>query len=73
MNELYDKLAEILEEDEINRNQVLQEFEEWDSLTVLSIIVMLDSNYNITMAAEDLRALETIGALEDSIRSHVEK
>ena len=61
--------TEILEEDVINRNQVLQEFEEWDSLTVLSIIAMLDSNYNITMSAEDLRALETIGALEDATSS----
>ena len=41
MDELYTKLAEILEVERVAPEDVLSRFEYWDSLTVLSILCLL--------------------------------
>ena len=38
MEELKDKLSEILEEETVNDTDVLEDFEYWDSLAILGII-----------------------------------
>lgn len=63
MEEFEDKLAEILEVEELSPNDVLQECENWDSLTVLSIVAMLDSSYGVSLPAADLRRIKTVGEL----------
>lgn len=50
--EILEKLAEILEEDSISLTQELESFDEWDSLTTLSLIAMADSDYNISLTNE---------------------
>jgi acyl carrier protein len=50
--EILEKLAEILEEDSISLTQELKSFDEWDSLTTLSLIAMADSDYNISLTNE---------------------
>ena len=50
--EILEKLAEILEEDSISLTQELESFDEWDSLTTLSLIAMVDSDYNISLTNE---------------------
>ena len=42
MENMYEELAELLEVDEVKDNEILSEFECWDSLTVLSIIESQD-------------------------------
>ena len=59
MEEFYVKLAEILEATEVRANDILADFPEWDSLTVLSVIAMLDAKYGVNLVAADLRALRT--------------
>ena len=54
------KLAEILEVDKIEMNNVLYEFEEWDSLTSLSIIATIDSDFNVNISAEELLSAITV-------------
>ena len=44
--ELLDKLAELLEVEQVSLNDELQSFDEWDSLTALSMIALADSEYN---------------------------
>ena len=61
MDELYGKLAEILEVDVVKPADVLREFESWDSLAALSIIAMLDSSYGVRAGAADLKNLATAG------------
>ena len=63
METIYEKLAEILEVDEVNESEILEEFESWDSLTSLSIIALADSDYGISLSAEKLKSLQTIGDL----------
>ena len=54
MDDIYSKLAEILEVERVNTADVLSEFEYWDSLTVLSILAMLDSEYGINLTAAEI-------------------
>ena len=54
------KLAEILEVDKIEMDNVLSEFEEWDSLTSLSIIATIDTDFNVNISAEELLSAITV-------------
>ena len=60
MNELLEKLAEILEVDELDVNKKFKDYDEWDSLTALTIIAMLDADYRMTMKGADLLAFGSI-------------
>ena len=73
MTNFNDKLAEILEVDAVNDADVLKEFDTWDSLTSLSIIVAIESEYNLNLSAEDLNSVGTIGQLKDLIKDRTGK
>lgn len=61
--ELLDKIAELLEVDEITIQEELTSFEEWDSLTALSIIALVDSDYNKTLSNNQLKQFTSVGDL----------
>ena len=63
MKEFLEKLADILEENSVNENDILQNFEEWDSLSALSLIAMIDSDYGVTIFSEDLANYKTASDL----------
>jgi acyl carrier protein len=65
--ELLKKICEILEVDQIALDDLLEKFEEWDSLTALSIIAMADSDYNKTLNNEDLKTFKTVNDLVNFI------
>lgn len=69
MNDIYEKLAEILEVDRVNPGDVLAEFEYWDSLTVLSIIAMLDASYGVNFTANELRGMRCAQDLAAAVTS----
>tara|TARA_B100001094_G_C18179994_1_gene800323 strand:- start:2166 stop:2396 length:231 start_codon:yes stop_codon:yes gene_type:complete len=58
--EILEKLAEILEEDSISLTQELESFDEWDSLTTLSLIAMADSDYNISLTIQIVEQFVTV-------------
>ena len=60
MEELIEKLAEILEVEELDVTKKFTDYEEWDSLAALSILAMLDSDYHKMMKAADLRSFQSI-------------
>ena len=60
MEELIEKLAEILEVEELDVTKKFTDYEEWDSLAALSILAMLDSDYHKTMKAADLRSFQSV-------------
>lgn len=61
MEELLEKLAEILEVDTIDVNKKFTDYDEWDSLCSLSVIALLDSDYGITMTHKEILAFNSIG------------
>lgn len=67
MNKFYASLADIFEVDEVKSDSVLRDFENWDSLTVLSITAMIDSDYGVTLNNADLRKMETVKELADFV------
>lgn len=54
MTDFYAELAEILEVENVIDEDVLAEFDCWDSLTILSIIAFLNQNYKIQKSAIDI-------------------
>ena len=69
METLYEELREILEVDQVNSDQVLSDFENWDSLAALSLVASVSANYGVTLSRGDLRQVTTVGDLENLVRS----
>lgn len=69
MEELIEKLAEILEVEELDITKKFTDYEEWDSLSALSILAMLDSDYHTSMKAAEVAAFESIKAFCNEILS----
>jgi acyl carrier protein len=67
MEELYSELAEILSEEKVEADDLLAEFDEWDSLAILSVIIMLDENYGIKIDRRDLSNLKTGRDIENLV------
>jgi acyl carrier protein len=42
-------------------NSKFRDLDEWDSLTALSLIAMLDDEYKITVTGDQIKNLETLG------------
>jgi acyl carrier protein len=64
MENFNEKLAELLEVEKVEDADLLQEFDAWDSLTALSIIAMVDSDYNKSISGDQLKNFNTVGDLK---------
>jgi len=73
VDDIYTHLAEILEVDRIGADDVLSDFEYWDSLTVLSILAMLDSRYGVNLGASDIKGMKKAGELVAAVLSRRQK
>lgn len=69
MENFLEKVAELMEEDQVNLTDELESFDAWDSLTVLSLIAMSDEDYGVTLSAADVQNAKTIGGLHELILS----
>ena len=63
------ELAEILEEEIVNENDVLADFEAWDSLSILGIIAYVSENLSITLNNKEIRDCGTVTDLIKLIES----
>ena len=63
MNEFLKKMAAILEVAELKEADDLKSFPQWDSLTVLSVIAMLDASYGVNLRAAELEPVQTAADL----------
>ena len=69
MNNFENDLAELLEVEKINDDDVLKNYECWDSLTVLSIIAWADDKYNATLSAREINDSKTVLDLKTLIET----
>jgi acyl carrier protein len=67
LDQFYALLAEILDVDTVHPGDVLRDFDEWDSLSALSVIALCDSKYNVTLQSEDLAAARTAEELRNIV------
>lgn len=47
-----------------------RELDEWSSLTALSILAMIDEEYDVQVKADEMRKTNTIQELFDLVKSH---
>lgn len=72
LSEFIATFAEQFEEtsiDDFNSKTEFKELEEWSSLTVLTVIAMVDEEFGVTIKAEDIRSVDTIEELYNLIIS----
>ena len=69
MNEFLKKIASILEVDDVKDTDEFKSFPQWDSLSVLSVIAMLDASYGINLRAADFGPIRTAGDLWNLVQS----
>lgn len=62
-------LAETLQVDSVAPSDVLRDFDEWDSLTVLTIIDILQSRFGVLVEAKEFAKLSTVGDLLSLVES----
>lgn len=67
--EFLEKLKEALEiEDrELVLTDKFREYPEWNSLAFLSVIAMIDEEYDVIIEGKDFRKLETVGDIINAI------
>ena len=54
---------------EIQADTEFHELDEWTSLTALSIIAMIDEEYDVQLKADEMRKTQTIQELFDLVKS----
>jgi acyl carrier protein len=69
MNEFLAKIAEILEVDGVSETDELKAFPQWDSLSVLSVIAMLDASYGVNLRAADFAPVSTASDLWNLVQA----
>ena len=57
------------EESKFKAETVFKELDEWSSLVALSVIAMIDEEYNITIKGEDIRNSNTIMDLFNAVKA----
>ena len=67
--------AEVLDreedEDPLKLRDRLEDFEMWDSLAVISLVSMLDDEYEIIMGRNDLEKMKTIQDIWDFVKANL--
>lgn len=54
---------------EIKAETVFKELDEWSSLIALSVIAMVDEEYDVTIKGDDIRNSNTVEDLFNAVRS----
>lgn len=72
LNEFVEKFAEEFDEtpqEQFSKDTAYKSLEEWGSLTALSIISMIDEEFDMMLTGADLRSVNTIEELYNLIIS----
>jgi acyl carrier protein len=71
MGNFYERMAEILEVDQVQGENILEDFETWDSLGALSVVSMVDEIYGVMISGADIKKFNTVGDIEDFIKMNM--
>ncbi len=67
--QFYEQLAQILDAEEVKPENVLKDFETWDSLAILSVMAMADSKYSVVIKADEIRSVTTAADLVNLVEA----
>ena len=70
MEDFIKKIEEVFEmpNGSITPNDNFREYQEWDSLVLLSLMAMLDDEYNITNPRDDFQKINTVEEMFNYIK-----
>lgn len=69
MEKFIDLLREALErEDEIQMSDNFRNYDEWDSLAYLSVIALLDEEYDVQIEEAEFKQLKTVQDIYDAVK-----
>lgn len=74
IQEFINNFADQLDEttvDQLSADTRFRELPDWSSLVALTIIAMIDDEYDIVLKGEEMRAANTIGELFDIVQAKV--
>lgn len=74
LNDFIEKFAEQFDDTEMSEFKPETEFkalDEWSSLSALSIIAMVDDEYDVTLKGDDIKNAETIEDLFNLVKERV--
>lgn len=63
--EKIESIEEILDVEGLQEDSVLAEYDEWDSVAVLSFIALMDEEFGKAVKGAEIRALKTVKDLMD--------
>ena len=67
MEKFIEKFAEAIErEDEIKMEDDFRNYDEWSSIAYLSVIAMMDEEYDVQMEESEFKELKTVQELFDA-------
>ncbi len=72
LKDFIDNFAAQMEETdpaEIQATTVFRDLDEWSSLSALSILAMVDEEYDVTLKGEDMKAAKTVEDLYNIVKS----
>lgn len=72
INTFLQNFAEILDDTDVAKiveDTTFRDLDEWDSLTALSLIAMVDEEYSIKLTGDDIKSSITIKDLFDKVSS----
>ena len=68
--EKFAKAVEIEDATTLNTDTIFRDLDEWNSLSFLSVIAMLDEEYDMHIENAQFRELKTLGDIASYIESH---
>ena len=65
------KFKEVLEvsDRELQLTDKFRDYEEWNSLVFLSLIAMIDEEFDVIIEGKDFKKLETVGEIIEAIKA----
>lgn len=72
VQEFIEKFAEAIEVEarELTADTEFRNLEEWDSVAYISVIAMMDEEYDIQIEMPIFKTLKTLGAIAEYIENH---
>ena len=71
LNEFIANFADQLDETDpstLNSETVFKDLEDWDSMVALSVIAMIDSDYDVAVNGNTIQNVNTIGELFEAVK-----
>ena len=75
LNDFIEKFAEQFEDtdaSEIKAETLFKDLDEWSSLMALSVIAMVDEEYDVQLKGDDIRSADTIMSLYNIVKAKSE-